>query len=317
MTRLLVFSDIHGAVPAVHALVRVQRKRFDAIVVAGDIGPAPTEFFRALEPLEAPVLYVYGNWDCRLSYEHRFHPRFHHLHGSGVRVGDLYLVGFSGCPTQWGQNPHWQGLFATVMRRHRKALERIEGEFYPHLKEPMLQRYVEEVSAAWGETLVRNRREVLKRIEAAPCARDRVVLVTHERLFRLQEEVQGLGAHLFGHRHGFRHTRHQGTALINVSALDPLVACGGTYGILEWTATKGFSICAEELAPSSRLGTECLKFKAAQRGIKLDASLSLPVIQPMNPFDREPVKPPIILKPDTASPELARERKARDKVPGR
>jgi predicted phosphodiesterase len=55
MTRILVFSDIHGAVPALEALAEIERSNFDAVVVAGDIGPRPTGFFRALEPLGCPV----------------------------------------------------------------------------------------------------------------------------------------------------------------------------------------------------------------------------------------------------------------------
>jgi len=52
MTRLLVLSDIHGCVPAIEAVVGIERGRgFDAAVVAGDIGPRPDEFFRALTPL--------------------------------------------------------------------------------------------------------------------------------------------------------------------------------------------------------------------------------------------------------------------------
>jgi Icc-related predicted phosphoesterase len=101
MTRLLAFSDIHGAVPAVAALVAVERvNQYDAVVIAGDIGPCPDELFLALEPLKCPVLYVYGNWDFQLEYDRNFGPRCFHLHGKTVQIGDLSFVGFSGCETQ-------------------------------------------------------------------------------------------------------------------------------------------------------------------------------------------------------------------------
>jgi len=295
MTRLLVFSDIHGAVPAVEAMVRAQRGRFDAVVVAGDIGPAPTAFFEALKPLEAPVLYVYGNWDCHLPYEHRFHDRFIHLHGAAIRVGDLHLVGFSGCPTQWGQNPHWLALFEAVKKRHRKTLEQIEGSLYPRLKEPAVRSYWEDVSAAWKDTLIRNRRETLARIDEAPCGLDRVVLVTHEKLFRLPDEVPGLGAHVFGHRHGFGHTKHRGMTLVNVSALDPLVAFGARYGVLEWTRGRGFSVSARSLPRSDRLRRNCHKFKSTYRSTTEVGPLHRPVIRPLDPLGRELRRPVVVL----------------------
>ena len=49
MTRLLVFSDIHGAIPAVEALVAAEGRDFDGAIVAGDIGDPAEAFFRALE----------------------------------------------------------------------------------------------------------------------------------------------------------------------------------------------------------------------------------------------------------------------------
>ena len=107
MTHPLVLSDIHGCIPAVEAVVRREaNETFDAIVVAGDIGPNPAEFFRSLEPLKYPVLYVYGNWDHALNYDEQFGQNAVHLHGVVVPVGDLNFVGFSGCECQWGRNPH-------------------------------------------------------------------------------------------------------------------------------------------------------------------------------------------------------------------
>ena len=80
MTRLLVLSDIHGCVPAVEAVVAIERGGgFDAAVVAGDIGPNPDDFFRALAPLGCPVLYVYGNWDHELAYDRQFGAHAVHL----------------------------------------------------------------------------------------------------------------------------------------------------------------------------------------------------------------------------------------------
>lgn len=48
----------------------------------------------------------------------------------------------------------------------------------------------------------------------------RLMLITHERMYRIHEEIKGLGFHLFGHRHGFKHTVFKGTNYVNVSVLD-------------------------------------------------------------------------------------------------
>jgi len=47
-------------------------------------------------------------------------------------------------------------------------------------------------------------------------------------LYRLPEDVPGLGAHLFGHRHGFKVSKQRGTTFVNVSALDPWATRGAT-----------------------------------------------------------------------------------------
>jgi len=39
-------------------------------------------------------------------------------------------------------------------------------------------------------------------------------------MYRIHEEVKGLGFHLFGHRHEFKHTVFKGTNYVNVSVLD-------------------------------------------------------------------------------------------------
>ncbi len=48
----------------------------------------------------------------------------------------------------------------------------------------------------------------------------KLIIVTHDRLFRIHEEMDGILCHLFGHRHGFKHTVSKGTHFVNVSALD-------------------------------------------------------------------------------------------------
>lgn len=333
MTRLLVFSDIHGAVPAVEALVAQEPGPFDAVIVAGDIGPRPVAFFRALEPLRCPVLYIYGNWDYQFSYHYVFNKRFTHLHGTFAQVGDLRFVGFSGCDSQWGQNPHWLALNAETQHAHRSLLERMNvalaadarkedeidaqfagakgilaaraakrGRSISDTRLGALERrrnraisrecrcadlvrktrafhaYARAYDAAWEEVLTRNRLEIVRRTRESDEDPKRCVLVTHARLFRLHEDMSGLGAHFFGHVHGFKVTQHRGATCVNVSALDPwTIHSIGTYGIVEWSGTRGFEVAGKRLPGGQDLRIKCLRYRNTLNVDLEPADLSLPL----------------------------------------
>jgi predicted phosphodiesterase len=293
MTRLLAFSDIHGATPAVEALVQAETDRFDAVVIAGDIGPQPEEFFRILEPLNCPVFYVYGNWDNRLDYGHSFHDRFFNLHGTLQAAGELRFIGFSGCPTHWGNNPHWVRLSAQVDHDHRavrerenkaeasmlaadEALEQIgANKRSPAAKRSRTRyrnaadrferirastaylRFIHARRTASVEAQARNRAEMLDTMRHSGEPPERTIAVTHERLYRLNEDAAALGAHFFGHRHGFKLSKRHGTTFVNVSALDPSAYMGGQYGVIEWTQAKGFQVTPKRLPGQAALRKTC------------------------------------------------------------
>lgn len=65
--RLLVLSDVHGNVEALDAvLARVRRKRFDTVLMLGDVvgyGAAPNQVVERLAELAPPMVSVRGNHD--------------------------------------------------------------------------------------------------------------------------------------------------------------------------------------------------------------------------------------------------------------
>lgn len=319
--KILVFSDIHGAVPAVEALAATEARDFDAVVIAGDIGPSTAKFFRALEPFRCPVLYVYGNWDHDLAYDHVFHERCKHLHGSAVPVGDLLFTGYSGCEMQWGLNPVWRNLLKDVEASHQPLMEKVAAaeaadrvqsakiddacdaesreittkardrrrrsykmrlEAIERKRErlKMLKcRKVERVresrafrtysvarSNAWREAASRNRTEVISRIQQSGHDPSRVILVTHERLYRLHEDCPGLGAHLFGHRHGFKVSKQHGTTFVNVSALDPWSLVHATYGVIMWERDSGYVVERRQLPRADELAARCMRYRDTEIG---------------------------------------------------
>jgi hypothetical protein len=124
LVRLLAISDIHGNVSAVRLLRSRETNRFDAIVVAGDIGnhSAPA-VFAILGSFGCPVMYVYGNWDHELDYDQSF-AACAHIHLTSVKCGPISFAGFSGLPTHWGRNPIAARIRSEVADKHRLFVEK-------------------------------------------------------------------------------------------------------------------------------------------------------------------------------------------------
>ncbi len=125
------------------------------------------------------------------------------------------------------------------------------------------ERYSEERRNAWNEALVLNRQELFNRINSSGKDPNKSVIITHERLTHLDESVSGICFHLFGHRHGFKHSYYKGTHYANVSVLDNLLTVypkgedidyenqrnvnAGTYTVIEINSPEKFTVRCEEL----------------------------------------------------------------------
>ena len=240
--RLLALSDIHNNLGAVRKLRAAETNRFDAIVVAGDIGNRTAqEFFEILSTFECPVAYVFGNWDDELDYDHSFGPHCASIHLNVVRIGDIAVTGFSGLPAGWGRNPIAQRLRAEVEHANRSIIDayaeaqaevrRSQNDKPRHDKAlairnrvaraPGYQHYRDQLRLIKTESETLNRQALLETIKHADIAR--TILVTHERQYRLKDELPGLPLHLFGHDHGFSEKVSGATRYVNVSILDRVV----------------------------------------------------------------------------------------------
>src|SRR6266436_2293633 len=238
--KLLAFSDIHHNLVAVRKLRASEKNSFDAIVVAGDIGSeSAIEFFKILATFKCPVLYVYGNWDHKLGYNATFGRHCHLVHSNMRRIGNLYFTGFSGCPTHWGKNPIARRLRRELRQAHKPILEtlsRAESLFskqsnvadIERARKPIekikrtkaFQKYVSQLKLVNSEILRLNRESVGKAVRGAGIDPRRCIVITHERLARLSEELPGTLLHLFGHIHQFSDRDFKGTKYIDVAALD-------------------------------------------------------------------------------------------------
>lgn len=217
--KLLGLSDIHGNVAAVRRLREREGNRFDAVVVAGDIGgDAAAEIMGILASFACPVLYIYGNRDRRLAYDLDFGPTCHHLHLRTVECCGWSFTGISGLPTGWGLNPIAAALREEVKRKHRSA-------------SPDSVDYLGALREAEKEALLQNRVALATVIGKSNAGPNRTVLVTHDRLSGIDRDFPGLSLHLFGHRHGFRMTTRKSTTFVNVSALDDPLN-GNSYTVI-------------------------------------------------------------------------------------
>jgi Icc-related predicted phosphoesterase len=273
--RLLAFSDIHHNLAAVRKLRALEKNSFDAIVVAGDIGSASAnEFFQILATFKCPVLYVFGNWDHELSYRKVYDHNCHLIHGNMVEVGGIYFTGFSGCPTNWGKNPVARRVFKEMREANRAIIETYSATRKASLSVPRdrdssqkddrlkkirntksYQRYIAELRFAKSTILRENRQSVIKAVRNASIDPRKCVVVTHERLARLGEELPGALLHLHGHIHQYSDRVYKGTRYIDVAVLDRPIPVrprirgnwtmedcrnlnGGNYVIIEVTSSE-------------------------------------------------------------------------------
>jgi hypothetical protein len=204
--KLLAFSDIHHNLVAVRKLRALEKNSFDAIIVAGDIGSeSAADFFKILATFKCPVMYVYGNWDNKLDYKTSFGHHCHLIHSNVITIGNISFTGFSGCPTHWGKNP--------IVRNGTKPAYRIR-------RTKAYQKYALQLQSAGNEALKLNRESIRKAVKKAEIDPRRCVIITHQRLTRLSEELPGALLHLFGHLHTFSEHTFKTTKYVNVAALD-------------------------------------------------------------------------------------------------
>ena len=222
--RLLAFSDIHNNLVAVRKLRALQKNTFDAIVVAGDIGNASAaDCFRILATFKCPVVYVYGNWDHELSYKHYFEPGCHLLQSNVVTIGNINFTGFSGCPTNWGKNPIARKIHRRIEIENRAVVGALRRRTTPAGEirgTKAYQSYELQLQSAENDALRLNRESIRKALSRAGIDPGKCVVVTHERLARLSEEIPGVLLHLFGHLHKFSERTFKATKYVNVAALD-------------------------------------------------------------------------------------------------
>jgi hypothetical protein len=265
--RLLAFSDIHHNLVAVRKLRACEKNSFDAIIVAGDIGnESAAEFFRILATFECPVMYVYGNWDNKLDYESCFGPRCRLIHSNVITIGDISFTGFSGCPTDWGKNPVARTVYGRIESEHQSVLDALkDGRRAAKIQRTKAYRnYLSQRQQASSEILKRNRESIASAVKMAGVDPRRCVVVAHQRVARLNDDIPQVLLHVFGHLHTFSDRTFKTTRYVDVAALDRPVSArprskrrwnqedcrnfnAGNYAIIEINSSQAIKISRVDL----------------------------------------------------------------------
>ena len=220
--RLLAFSDIHHNLVAVRKLRAFEKNSFDAIIVAGDIGnESAADFFKILATFNCPVMYVYGNWDNALDYEASFGSRCRLIHSNVITIDNISFTGFSGCPTDWGKNPIARKLYCRIEERNKDVVDALRsGPTHKIQRTKAYREYVSQLQSAKSQILKLNRESIGKAVKKAGVDPRQCVVVTHQRVSRLNEAVPETPLHLFGHLHTFSEQTFRMTRYVDVAALD-------------------------------------------------------------------------------------------------
>lgn len=79
--------------------------------------------------------------------------------------------------------------------------------------------YTEARWRSWKEASTQNRQALVDAIKTSDAPPEKTIVVTHERLFRMHEEVSGILLYVSGHNHKFKNTLYRGSRFVTVGAL--------------------------------------------------------------------------------------------------
>jgi predicted phosphodiesterase len=279
--KILAISDIHDNVPAVRKLRSREPNSYDIIIVAGDIGTQNTsKIFDILTTYDCPILYVYGNWDDKLSYETKWSPNGVHLDLKSFKFGRYNFVGFSGHRLNWGANPMYvshlkngesqiapilvkledvkaerllnEQVFGKSANPERKKLQ-VKISRLKQKKQELEHKYFWNVDELIEQ---QHRNALYELLERLGSDIERTIVVTHERLWRIHEKLKGVPLYLFGHTHKFQDTAYQGSRFVNVAALGEVSWITQTEGAEDSFGFNAGSYVSLEVSPKGHVSID-------------------------------------------------------------
>lgn len=233
--RVLALSDIHAAVHLVERLRQRELNEYDLLIVAGDIGGRSARAIcDILDTFECPVAYVFGNHDHELPYDFDLGHNGVHLDGQALVHDGIALVGFSGCPTHWGNNPiaariheafeHEKTRTHAGILADLKSANQIPGSARDTAlgklrRKTAFRAYEQALAKVYRDILNENRLTLATLLRSAAVDNRYSLVVTHERL-TFPGLLPQADCFLHGHNHKFEHVVSRGKLRLNVAALD-------------------------------------------------------------------------------------------------
>jgi predicted phosphodiesterase len=101
-----------------------------------------------------------------------------------------------------------------------KKLSNLQEKIYRLQKTSAYSKFEEDSWDCVEKTRQKQREELFKCIAANAIPHDRVIVLTHERLYRLADDGIVPLLHIFGHKHQYKFNKFKGTNYLNAAALD-------------------------------------------------------------------------------------------------
>lgn len=107
-----------------------------------------------------------------------------------------------------------------IENRESKARDSLYKPVEKVMRATAFTKYLNDQERARLKSSSENRKALFGKIKDSGIPQDKLILVTHARLFRLADDGLAPLLHVFGHVHEFKLTRFKGTWYLNAAALD-------------------------------------------------------------------------------------------------
>lgn len=109
---------------------------------------------------------------------------------------------------------------ARLELRKELEIEKIGKAIEKVYKTREYKKYQEDRSVLSKATLIDNRNLLFKKIRSSGVPQNKLIIVTHERMYKIAEEGMSPLLHIFGHAHEYKFGLFKGTYYLNAAAID-------------------------------------------------------------------------------------------------
>ncbi len=146
-----------------------------------------------LKSFRCPIMYVYGNWDECLTYDHSFGGGAHLLHMNPVKEGPFVFVGYSGAQSNWGHNPIAMSILGQRQQHTKSTSAALEKEFleFHEKKATIMRNHDRAVKHLNGRATSRQSAQYKTRLNELASQRDNEMAEARKSMAAFSEKIRG------------------------------------------------------------------------------------------------------------------------------